>query len=310
VYFSSPAAPVRPITIIAVTNPPALDNAWLGFQNGMQAFGYISEVNIRYIEVPSTADIAVMTEHLNSLMSPDVDLVYVMGVLAARAVKEVTKGEWRDVPVVFGVVSNPVGGGFIESMQSSGNNFVGITPANETVSAKRLEVFLRAVPETRRIVFPWSDETTSGVIRLREAAQNFGVELVEQKVANREELLAFLDSFSFEVGDALLRSSDSVSASALDHMISLAEQRKIPLMGTNSLDAERGALLSYGANYYKIGEQAARLTHAIVQGAKPTELPNELPEEFEFFINADTAEAIGVSIPNEAFLEANRVIHK
>jgi putative ABC transport system substrate-binding protein len=300
----------RSYTVLIVTNAPALDNAHFGFLDGMTMYGYEPGKNIRYIEIPSTPDIDSTKAKIQETMTEDVDLIYVMGILAARAAKSATIGPWANVPVVFGVVSNPVGTGLVASMQSSGNNFVGITPANDTVSAKRLEVLLRTVPSTRRVIFPWSDEHTSGVARLREAVDTYGIELVERQVANRDELLEFLTEFAFEPGDSLLRSSDSVTALALAEMNTLAIERKVPLVGTNSLDAERGALLSYGANYYKIGDQAARLAHTIFGGTRPTDLPIELPEEFELVINAKTAETIGITIPEESLLEANRVIRQ
>ncbi len=302
------SAPAKVFTVGVMRNPPSVDPAWLGFQAGMKARGYQEGKNVRYIVDEVGTGLPATKKKVEVLMDQDIDVLYVMGSLAGRAAKEVTQEKKSGLPVVFGVVSNPIAVGLVKSMQSSGNNLTGITPYNEVVVSKRAEVFREMVPSLKRIIFAWSDPHTSGIENLRETASSLGVELVERRTPSREEMLAFLKEFPFRAGDGLMRSTDSMSGSLLNEFIALAEEKKIPHAGTNANDADLGALMSYGANYYKIGEQAARLTDAILKGAKPADLPVELPEEFDFVINAKTADAIGLIIPSASLNKATRII--
>ena len=307
-FSFSPATEEKTFVVGILASPPALDSALAGFQHGMQSRGYKEGADIRYIIELVTMDLASGKKSVERLIERNVDLIYAMGVVAARAAKEVTAEKKPNLPVVFGVVSNPIAGKLVKSMQSSGNNLTGVTPNNEIVVSKRLEVFLDMVPSIKRVIFAWNDPNTTGVENLRNAAKTLKVEFVEKRVASVDELKRFLTTFPFRSGDALVRATDTPSAVALREIIALSLEKKIPLSGTNVSDTETGALMSYGANYFKIGEQAARLTDSILKGEKPSDLPIELPEEFEFVINAKTARLLGLTIPASSLDKANRVI--
>ena len=106
----------------------------------------------------------------------------------------------------------------------------------------------------------------------------------------------FLEQFSFRPSDGLVRATDSVSGGLSAYMSDFALKKKVPLAGTNADDARTGALMSYGANYYNVGEQAARLAYLVLKGARPADLPIELPEKLELVINLRTAHALGIAI--------------
>ena len=295
-------------TIGVVTNPPSLDPAWHGFEQGMKARGYIEGKNVRYIVESSGKDVSSAKKVIENMIEKDVDAFYVMGSLAGKTVKEITAEKKPTLPVVFGVISDPVGAKLVASLQNSGNNFTGVTPINEIIVSKRLEVLLEMIPSIKRIIFVWFDPNTSGIENLRKATKTLEIELVEKRVKDTSELMAFFNSYFFKPGDAILRATDSVSGLALKDIIAFALEKKIPLSGTNINDVELGGLMSYGANYFKIGEQAARLMDSVLKGAKPADLPIELAEEFEFVINAKTADTLNLTIPPASLNKANRII--
>lgn len=303
----TPQTPEKVFHVGVVRNPPSLDPAWEGFQEGMRMRGYQEGKSIHY-SVEAATNPAETKQKVEQMIRQNVDLIYVMGVIGGRAVKEVTVVLKPDMPVVFGVISNPVGVGLVASMQSSGNNLTGITPINEVVVSKRLEVFLETVPALKRIIFGWQDANTTGVENLREAARALGIELAEQKINTPQELIAFFESFPYRQGDGIMRAADSASGLASRDIIALAREKKIPLSGTNANDVDHGALMSYGANFRKIGIQAARLADALLKGAKPSDLPIELPEEFEFAINLQTATLLDITIPPSVRERATHII--
>ncbi len=289
------ASPVskKLFVIGVIKHPPSLDPALKGFQEGMRARGYEEGKNIRYIIEAGGGNIESAKAVAERLVAQGVDALYVMGSVGGRAAKEVTAAKHPTLPIVFGVISNPVGGKLVESIQSSGNNLTGITPNN---------------PGTRRVVMGWSDPNTSGIENVRRAAKALGVELIEQKIVDAAAMKTFYASFPYQSGDVIFRATDAASGTVVNDMIAISLEKKIPMSGTNFSDVVSGALMSYGANYEKIGEQAARLMDAVLQGTKPSDIPIELPETVEFVINAKTARDLGLTIPDAILLQAHRII--
>jgi putative ABC transport system substrate-binding protein len=300
--------PEKMFVIGVIKNPPSLDPALKGFQEGMRARGYEEGKNIRYIIEPGGGNIESAKVVAERLVAQGVDALYVMGSVGGRAAKEVTAEKNPTLPIVFGVISNPVGGKLVQSIQSSGNNLTGITPNNENLSTKRLEIFLAMISGTKRVVMGWSDPKTSGIENIRRAAEALNVELVEQQITDAAAMKAFYTSFLYQSGDVIFRATDAASGTVVKEMVAVSLEKKIPMSGTNLSDVESGALMSYGANYEKIGEQAARLMDAVLHGTKPSDIPIELPETVEFVINAKTAATLGITIPDAVLLQANRII--
>lgn len=310
IFFGSvqPSPGPRLPLILVVRNPPALDAAWNGFRSGMEELGYREGETVRYIVTEVGADLPATKERITAFLSEKPDLIYTMGVLAVRAAKEATAAQPNPTPIVFGVVSDPVGSGIVASMQRPGGNITGITPASNFTASKRLELLREMLPGTKRVIHPWNDEKTSGIIGLRTLAPILGFTLVEKKVANVADMKSFLQSFTFEEGDTLLRPSDSVGAGAMNDIITLTLEKKVPLIGTNEGDTERGALMSYGADYESVGKSAARMADLILRGTPPSDISVEEAAQFYLSLNLDTAKHIGISIPDSFLLKAHRII--
>jgi len=300
--------PAKVYKIGVVRNPPGLDTAWEGFKKKMTELGYKEEENVTYIVIEVGKSPDETKVRISELITQNLDLLYTMGNIAAPAAKEVTAEKKPNLPVVFGIVSDPVGLKIAQSIKSSGNNMTGITPANEVVTSKRLALFKEMIPSLKRVIFPYNNPKSAGIEELRNAAKDVGVTLVEKQVKDAEDLKNYLDSLSFQKNDGLMRAPDSVSAVQVNKFAEVGIKKKVPTAGTNGFDVEQGVLMSYGADYRKIGEQAARLTDIILKGAKPADLPIERPEGYELVVNLKTASTIGVTISNSFLLKANKVI--
>lgn len=298
----------KAIKIGAIRTPPALDDAWTGFKKKMEELGYKEGVNISYIVDTSGNSFEEAKKATDKMIAEGVDLIYTMGVNSTRAAKEITAEKSPNLPVVFGVVSDPVGGGLVKSEVSSGNNLTGVTPSQEIVGSKRLEIFLEISPSLKRIIFPWNNPNTTGVSDLRKAAALLKIEFIDKEVKNVSEIDSFFASFPFRSGDGILRATDSVSAGRSKEMIAFALNKKIPLAGTNLNDTRNGALFSYGASYLVIGEQAAILAHKIIRGASPSQLPIEGANHIELAVNLKTARVIGLNISDEFLSKADIII--
>ena len=231
-----------------------------------------------------------------------------MGKLAARAALEETKARGVHTPIVFAVVSDPVGGGLVASYESSGNHVTGVTPRNEAIAGKRISLLRELIPNARRILLLWNDPQTTGIEEVRRAAALADLELIERHVENEQEIDNFLGSFVPERTDVLLRAPDPLSARRVQEMADWAARHRIPLVGTNAGDVVRGALMSYGADYYRIGEQAAYIVDRILTGAAPSSIPIESAEKFELVVNRRTVGLLDITIPEGAFSQIDRFV--
>jgi putative tryptophan/tyrosine transport system substrate-binding protein len=294
--------------ILVLRNPPALDAVAEQFVARMEEMGYTGERAI-FTHIDVGADLESTKVRIeDAIAKEEPDLIYAIGVLAARAAKQVIEERDEEIPVLFGVVSNPVGVGIVADIKSPGGFITGITPASNLTAPKRVEFLKEILPNTKRIIYAWSDPNTSGVANVRAAAQKLGIELVEAQTATVSDMTAYIDTFAYKSGDAILRTSDAIGAGALPGMIRAALENKVPLIGTNTGDTERGALMSYGADYAEVGRASARLADLILKGTHPSRIPIEEASRFQMSVNLKTASHIGVSIPQPFLLKTNVIV--
>ncbi len=292
-----------------VRTPPTLDAIWDSFRSKMKDLGYEEGKNVTYKVTEVGGDAAETKKKVALLIDQHLDLIYPLGGLAVHAAKDVTDERHLNLPIVFGITADPVKGGLVRDLKNSGNNVTGVVSANEIVSSKRLELFLEAAPGIKRVVFPWNDPVTTGIDTFRQTVHTLGLTLAEKHVMSVDELDAFLATFPFAGGDALFRASDTIGATRVEQMSQLALRKHVPFSGTSAFDVEKGALMSYGANFKKMGEQGAVLVDKVLSGGKaPTELPVELPAEFDLVVNVTTARVLGINLSPEFLAKATRIL--
>lgn len=299
----------KPVRVIGIVNPPpTLVPTLEGFRAEVTALGYTEGETIRFRFVGPNKTPNDAKKAVTELVKGKVDLILTLGILDTRAAKEVTERLAPELPVVFGVVSSPVESGLVKSVRSSGNNLTGVSPGNSILVSKRLALLRDLVPSASRLVIAWNDSTTTAIADVRRAAQTLGLELVEQQVADAASLEHFLAAFPFKQGDVLVRASDTINALVVERQFEKAREARIPVSGTNIGDAQRGALMSYGADYRAIGRQVAHLADRVFRGESPSRLPIELPENFELIVNQKTAETLGIVLSKESLAKVNRFV--
>ncbi len=283
--------------------------AFEGFKRGMRERGYEEGRNISYTIIEEGANEAETKENLATFVHTRPDLIYTLGVNASRDAKAITGTIAPDLPVLFAVVSDPVGNGLVADLQSSGNNLTGVAAGSDIIAAKRVELFLELVPGTKRIIFPWNNALTTGIEHVREVvAAMQGIELVEREVRNEAEIDAYLSTFVSQPGDALFRAPDSIVARRVKELSLWAIEHKVPMVGTNYDDAVLGALASYGANFEQIGIQSAEFADRILKGSKPKDLPVTYPARYEFVLNTETAEKLDMTFGPDALVNVDKYV--
>jgi putative ABC transport system substrate-binding protein len=239
-----------------------------------------------------------------ALVKSGVDLIFAQTEQSARAVKDVT----QTIPVVFAEVGDPVAAGLVTSIPRPGGNVTGMSSMATELTPKRLEILKAMFPAVRRVwaVYYADDFSSAEAARkAQEVATVLKLEIVVRAVRTPEELVGHLKTL--RPGDGLL-SPPSVAMNIPAVILDLELMSKWPALFYNTFWAQAGALVSYGSDPYAEGVQAARLVARILRGERPQDLPVEGANKIELAINLKTARSLGITIPRDILVRADRVI--
>ncbi len=289
---------------LVTNNPNGLRNVQ-GFRDGIAELGYIEGENVNYIFEGSPIKDDELDAFLKRLVEAEVDLIFTAGTPTGVAAHRITKG--TNIPVVFGVIADPIAAGVMENLTRPDGNMTGVMLSQS--QARRLELLLEIVPDVKRVFVPYNPEDaapSSAVAQVNEFAPDLGIEIVEGKARNDSEVTELLNSIPEDI-DAIFLVPDSTVNSRLADVLAIAYDRKLPVSGPSTAQVEEGALITYGFIHHEVGAQAARIAHHILKGADPGEYPVETAE-FYLAINLQVADAIGLEIPYEILQQAEIII--
>jgi ABC-type uncharacterized transport system substrate-binding protein len=298
---------LRRIGLLSVRSRKSLVDAgrYGAFLKGMQELGYVEGKHFliegRYADgkferVPGLAE---------ELVRLKVDVIIAEGNAANRAAQQAT----ATIPVVITVSPDPVGQGFAASFARPGGNVTGL--ASGDVVSKYLELITIAVPGLSRIAV-LANPANAGHAERRQtilaAAQKAGVTVVPVDARNQEDIERAFARMTQERAKAVVILADTYFAEQERRIAELALKRRLPSIFNTPEYPEVGGLMSYGPDLNENFRHVATFVDKILKGAKPGELPFELPMRLHLVLNRKTAKAIGLAIPQELLLRAERVI--
>lgn len=216
-----------------------------------------------------------------------------------------------NTPIVFTNIGDPVGTGFVASLARPGGNMTGQSILAPELSAKRLGLIKEIVAGTSTIAVVWNSSNPANQLQYREieeTAPTLGIRLISLPVQKKDDIAAAVDAAAKKRADALLVLPDPVSGSHRSELIELARRVRMPAMYGYREFPDAGGLISYGPNLRAMYRRTAIYVDKILKGAKPSDLPVELPATFELVVNLKTAKALGLAIPQSLLLRADRVI--
>lgn len=297
----------RPVRIGALTASWGPTPMIVGLRDGLLELGYREDedfvLGVRFTQ----GDLTALTDAARELISYEVDLIFASEDAAAIAARQAT----RHIPVGYTGVSNPVEMGLVRSFATPSGNVTGVTDFAFELTAKRLELFQKMMPNLQRILVPYDANSTTalaGVKAYRDAARRLGIVAVERPVRTMKEAQETLAQVHKGEVDGIVQ-WPSPALNIAGFILEATTQRGIPAIFAGSFWAERGALATYGPDFHKTGKQAARLVDKILKGANPATIPVEVNSNIEFIINLKTAQALGLTIPPEILFQATKVIH-
>jgi putative ABC transport system substrate-binding protein len=227
-------------------------------------------------------------------------------------VTEAVLHETRTTPVVFVQVGDPVGSGFVASFQHPGGNATGFNSYPPTLTSKWLELLMEIAPRTARVMYLFNLPTTPYAQRffepLKAAASSIGVEAVASPVDDPAEIETVVAGFARQPDGGLIVPPSAFMGAHRDLVAALAERYRLPAIYGFRFYAESGGLISYGSIPHDAYRQATTYIDQILRGAKPADLPVQMPVKFELVVNLKTAKAMGLKIAESFLVRADEVI--
>jgi putative ABC transport system substrate-binding protein len=219
------------------------------------------------------------------------------------------KRETRTIPIVFASVSDPVASGIVARLDRPGGNVTGFATLEASLAGKWLELLSEIAPGLKRAAIMFNTAPVSSFLpSLETAARSLRVVPITAPVHSDAEIETTVMELGREPGGGLVVMPDGFTNAHRASIISAAARNNIPAIYTLSFDAKDGGLLSYGPDPVDTWRRAASYVDRILRGAKPGDLPVQLPTKFEMAVNLKTAKALGLTVPPTMLTLADDVI--
>jgi putative ABC transport system substrate-binding protein len=270
----------------------------LGYEEGKNLVLEVRWAETEYERLPGMAV---------ELLQQRVDVIVAAGPAAIQAVRRATS----TVPVVVAASGDPVSFGFVQSLARPGGNITGLSAVGTDLSNKYLELLRVAVPNLSTavvLVNPGHPGHPDYLRNIQAAAHATGVRLVPVQASTPSQVDAAFGVAKRDRAGALIVPGDGLFFSQAPRIAELAVQQHLPTFFSTREPVESGGLMSYGPNLSEQFYRAATYVDKILKGARPSDLPVEQPTTIELVINLKTARAIGLAVPQELLLRADRVI--
>jgi putative ABC transport system substrate-binding protein len=301
---AQPPAKLARIGVLTVAPSTPLAEA---FRRGLREHGYVEGQNIaieyRYAEGRADRLPALAAE----LVRLKVDIIVVESNVAALAAKRAT----QTVPIVMGIVGDPVKAGVVDNLGRPGGNITGLTLIHPELSGKRLQLLKEAVPKIALVAVIWNPADPAATDYLPDteaAARSLGLKIHAIGVRTPMEFGAAFKAVADVRPSAFFTLPGGLFLENRARILEFATKNRLPGVFPSRAYAEAGGLMSYGPNLTTTFQRAAVFVDRILKGAKPADLPIEQPTKFELVINLRTAKALGLTIPPSLLQRADQVI--
>ena len=280
---------------------------WESFRQGLRDLGYDDGRNVTIEWRWSQGQADRFPFLAKELVGQNVDLIVTSATQATRAAKQAT----ATIPIVMALSSYPEKLGLVESLARPGGNVTGLSQLAPELLGKRLELCKEIVPKIARIAVLWNPSSPIepwGFQEVLAAAATLGIKIESVEVRNPDEFSTALSRIASNRPDALYVFGNPPNFTARTLIVRFATENRLPTVFEERLFVQAGGLLSYAPSFSDLFRRAATYVDKILKGAKPAELPVELPTKFELVINLKTAKALGLEVPATLLARADEVI--
>jgi putative ABC transport system substrate-binding protein len=278
------------------------------FREGLRKLGWMegrnSEIDIRW----AAADVELMKRFAKELVTLQPDLILTSSTPATAAMLQQT----RTIPIIFVLVADPVGSGFVASLPRPGGNATGFTPIVGSLGGKWVELLKEIAPRVARVTLLFNPPTATfveGYLNpFKAAAASLGAEAIVAPVNDMPSVESLVTTEAREPSSGLVVIPDAFTVRHRAEITALAARYHVPAVYWSRSFAEVGGLISYGPYIVDEYRRAASYADRILHGSKPSELPVQAPVKFELVVNLKTAKALGLDVPPTLLARADEVI--
>jgi putative ABC transport system substrate-binding protein len=281
---------------------PGVESA---FVDGLRELNYLENRNFTFEHRFAAGRPERIPGLVKDLVSHNVDIIFTLGGDLAAAAKQATK----TIPIVFGVSEDPVRSGLVKDLARPGGNLTGVTFLSDELAGKRVEVLKEIHPKLGRLAVLWNPSHVDNELReIQSVAQGLGLKLSAHKAQRPEDFDEAFAAITKANNQALVVVPSRLTSVRREPIANFAKKNRMSMISGWREFTEAGGLASYGPNRDEAARRLAYYVDRILRGAKPSELPVELPAKFELVINLHTAYDIGATIPPNVLARADRVI--
>jgi ABC-type uncharacterized transport system substrate-binding protein len=299
--------PMRRVGVLTGRAADAESLTWVeAFRQRLKELGWNDGRNIR-IDLLADGDVRQWQANARKMVATAPDVIIVVGNPGVVALRQ----ETATIPIVFVLVGDPVGSGFVDSLARPGGNITGFMHFEPAMGAKWLEILKAIAPSMSRALVLHLPEVTANVEFVR-SAQNagptFNVAVNPAGVHNPDDIEHAVTAFAAEPNGGLIILPNPIAGSHGGLVAELAIRFRLPTIAAFRNVVASGALASYGIDVPGIHRRAAEYTDRILKGEKPADLPVQVPTKYELIVNLKTARAIGLEVPPALLARADEVI--
>jgi putative ABC transport system substrate-binding protein len=293
------------IAFLSAISKPANERNWQGFVGRLQQLGRASGRD--YIIIERYAD--GMSGRYPALAQELVDLKPDLIIAGTSAVARIVRRATVEIPIVCPLLSDPIGSGLIASYARPGGNVTGVLPTIEGLLGKQIALGRELIPFGLKIGMHYTESTRVALQQeATAAAAKLSVELVPVAVATPDDISRGFDTLANSDVSLVFVPPDPMLFAEGQKIAATALTARVPTVFSIRENVDGGGLMSYGVDYRDNFRRVADYIDKIMRGARPADLPVELPTKFELVINLKTAKALGLAVPSSLLARADEVI--
>ncbi len=277
------------------------------FAQGLAELGWTIGRNVRIEYRYAGGDRSTIQKYAMELAALTPDVILASGTPSVAALQQSS----RSLPIVFTVVSDPVGAGFVDSLAKPGGNVTGFMLSEYSLNAKLLELLKQIEPSVKRAAVLRDSLNPAGMAQfatIQAVASSVGVEVSPINVRDASEIERAIAAFARSTNGGLVVTGSASATTHRELIIALAAQHKLPAVYASRFNVTLGGLISYGPSRVEQFRRAASYVDRILKGEKPADLPVQAPTNYELVINLKTAKALDLTVPPTLLARATEVI--
>ena len=277
------------------------------FLQGLAQLGWTDGRNMRIDARYGAGNAADARKYAAELVALAPDVIIAGGPLGLAPLLQAT----RTVPIVFAIVPDPVGSGFVESLARPGGNATGFMQFEYSLSGKWPELLKEIAPDVTRAAILWDPAVPAGIGQfaiIQAVAPSLGIDVSPVNMRDAAEIERGVAAVARAPNGGLIVTGSGLASLHRNLIVTLAARHKLPAVYVERFYVTGGGLISYGANFLDQFRRAAGYVDRILKGEKPADLPVQAPTKYELVINLKTAKALGLTVPPSLLARADEVI--